>query len=231
MKKAFLFTLLAATISVSCLAQKQQKTKHSNDFCIAIEANNELYFGMENSIRCVVSGVSSDKINLASENANIKKVNNSGLYTVSDIKNNVMQLEINIMHNNKIIGTQTFRVKKLLPARVDVSGMSGQYFVSISKLLKSFLVATREDGPFTYKGNCQVTQFDVMIYNTENKKTFTINGDKIFNNPQAYEYLLNTAKPGDIILFSNIFVKEVSQQYLVSDIIKIITADKETELK
>lgn len=183
--------LLLAIIGFSC------KTPKTNFICIQLTKMNILYRGVDNPAKIVVSGISSKDMKVAIDNGAIKELNGSYLLNPAKLGDALVSVFI----KDKLIGSETFRVKDLPDPIAKINGHKGGEVEKGWLLAAGGLSAELEGSDFDYK--FMIVSFSVSVAKNGIELTTISNSDK-FTDDQIK--LLNMLSTGQKVYFENIKV-------------------------
>jgi gliding motility-associated protein GldM len=211
----FCFSILLSFLLITGFFCKKKETPTAK---IEAAKMNVLYYGLDNQISVAIDGIDSANLIVTSNGGKIFRDTIFKKYYIvqpdSIGKNVIVNVHFKSGKNLKLVGTQTFRVKKMPDpiARVvggTINDAGGDEEISQSKLSEAIgLTCTLNDFDF----NCwtKVTSFSMSIIQNDAWQDYHSD-----NNLLTYEMLnqIKKAKPGDRIFFANI--KEIGSDGIV----------------
>jgi hypothetical protein len=199
--------LISGILIISCftlLAQENNNIENV-DYLIANVKENIVYFGVDNPIKVVVSNYDMSEINVEVEGAKIKTTDTPGNYIVYDIDSNAERtVTINLFHNNRKIGSSSFRALYGPEPDISINGYKQNSQVPIGQLITA-KVSALSPQDFPYDINYSVESFTFEIENEFGEiKSFKIEGNSLLDNQYAVESLKENGKSGNKVYLRNL---------------------------
>jgi hypothetical protein len=181
--------LLLVIIGYSC------KTHETNSICIALTKMNVLFRGVDNPANIAVTGVVSKDMKVTIDNGTIKEVD--GSYLLNPVK--LGDAVVKVFVNDKLIGSQPFRVKDLPDP---VAKVKGKRYGMVDKewlVTTEGVTAEMENSEFDY--SFAIVSFSVSLERNGKEVIKTSTSNK-FTSEQIDFF--KTLKPGEKLNIENI---------------------------